>query len=99
MKRLTLLWNGQLPLRDAFWTWAVIGGLAVNLVTSLAFTFFLIAGQLIPGILAGYGVSLPYNVLATVGVWRAADRFDGERHWADLAKLVTVAGMVLLSVT
>jgi hypothetical protein len=46
-----------------------------------------------------YVLSVPYNILATVGVWRSAGRYRGERHWADLARLVTVAGMVVLSVT
>ena len=31
------LWTGDLPLEEAFWTYAVAGGLFVNLFTSLAF--------------------------------------------------------------
>ena len=99
MSRLIRLWNGELPLQEAFWNWAVIGGIAINLVTSLAFTFFLIADQLIPALLAGYALSLPYNIVAAVGVWRSADRFQGDRQWAELARLATAGGMLLLSVT
>ena len=99
MSRILQLWKGELPLQEAFWNWAVIGGLAVNLITSLAFAFFVIAEQLILALLAGYGLSLPYNLLATVGVWRSADRHEGERQWADLAKLVTIAGMLALTIT
>ena len=99
MSTILQLWKGDLPLQETFWNWAVIGGLAVNLATSLLFALLLIEGLLIPALLAGYGLSLPFNILATVGVWRSADKYEGERHWADLAKLTTVAGMALLSVT
>ncbi len=99
MTRLLNLWNGGLPLQDAFWTWAVIGGLAVNLVTSTLFAFLIIAEQLVPALIAGYGLSLPYNLVAAVGVWRSAGRYEGERHWADLARAVTTSGMIVLSVT
>jgi hypothetical protein len=42
---------------------------------------------------------MPYNIVVMVGVWRSFGRYQGERRWADLARIVTVAGMVLLSVT
>jgi hypothetical protein len=48
---------------------------------------------------AGYGLSVPCNIVVSVGVWRAAGRYPGERPWADLARAVTLAGMVLLSFT
>ena len=41
---------------------------------------------------------VPYNVIVLVGVWRSAGRFSGERQWADLARIVTVIGMILLSI-
>lgn len=99
MKHLRHLWRGDLPLQNAFWNWAVLGGLIVNLASSAAFLLLMTADQLIAALIVGYGFSLPYNILASVGVWRSADRYDGERRWADLAKLVTAAGMILLSVT
>jgi hypothetical protein len=49
--------------------------------------------------IVGYGLSVPYNIVAMVGVWRAADRYPGECRWADLVRAVTLAGMVLLSFT
>ncbi|MGI9401933.1 MAG: hypothetical protein ACR2O0_11810, partial [Rhizobiaceae bacterium] len=53
----------------------------------------------IAAVIVGYGFSIPYNLLVSVGVWRSAEQYDGEKYWADLAKLVTVAGMILLSIT
>jgi hypothetical protein len=99
MTRLGNLWRGNLPLDIAFWNWAVIGGLVVNLTTSLLFLLLIMAEYPIVALVVGYGFSVPYNILAVVAVWRAAGRYDGPRHWADLARLVTVAGMVLLSIT
>ena len=99
MTALRRLWQGDLPLDQAFWNWAVIGGLVVNVATSVAFLALVMNGYTAAAFLAGYAVSIPYNILATVGVWRSAARYPGDRRWADLARIVTVAGMVLFSVT
>jgi len=47
----------------------------------------------------GYVCSVPYNLVAVVGVWRSAARHQGERAHAELARLVTLVGMILLSMT
>ena len=99
MKHLIHLWKGELPLETAFWYWAVLGGLIVNITSSAAFLFLLVADRPIEALVAGYAFSVPYNVIATVGVWRSAGRYEGERSMAELARLVTVVGMTLLSVT
>ena len=93
------IWLGKLPLSVAFWNWAVLGGLIVNLITSATFLFLLASDQIIAGIVGGYLFSLPYNFIVTVGVWRSADNYEGDRRWAELAKLVTIVGMLLLSFT
>jgi hypothetical protein len=98
-KPVICLWKGDMPLADAFWNWAAIGGLAVNLVSSAAFLFLIMAEQPVAAAVAGYVFSVPYNIVVLVGVWRAAARYDGDRKWADLARIVTVSGMILLSVT
>lgn len=99
MNPLGRLWRGELPLESAFWNWAVLGGLVVNVVSSVLFLFLIMAEQLIAAFFVGYALSIPYNILATVGVWRSADRYEGERRWADLARIVTLVGMTLLSIT
>ena len=50
-------------------------------------------------LVVGYGMSVPYNVLATVGVWRSAARYEGEAGHADLARMVTAVVMLVLTVT
>ena len=99
MRKLHSLWSGELPLGEAFWTYAVVGGLAVNLITSLLFFYFVTADWLLAAIVVGYGLSVPYNVVALVGVWRAAERHEGEPVLANWARIVTLIGMILLTVT
>ena len=99
MSSLCRLWRGEFALPDAFWNWAVFGGLAINLASSALFLFLIMAERPISAFIAGYGLSVPYNVIVSVGVWRSAERYAGERRWADLARIVTIIGMVLLSVT
>jgi hypothetical protein len=99
MGRLRALWFGDLPLGEAFWTYAVSIGLAVNLITSLLFLVLLSWDRPLAALFVGYAVSVPYNVVALVGVWRSAARYQGERIHADLARIVTLIGMVLLSLT
>ena len=99
MKTLRRLWRGELALVDAFWNWAVFGGLIVNLTSSAAFLFLIMAGQPVAAAICGYALSVPFNIVVLVGVWRSAARYDGERRWADLARTVTAVGMILLSVT
>ena len=99
MNALRRLWRGDLPLPQAFWYWAVAGGIVVNLLTSISFLVLIMHDLIVAALVVGYALSVPYNFVVTVGVWRSAGRYEGERRWADLARIVTVAGMLLLSVT
>jgi hypothetical protein len=99
MRALRRLWRGDLPLPQAFWNWAVLGGLAVNGLTSVLFLISIMNDLTVTGFIAGHAISVPYNIVVTVGVWRSAGRYEGERRWADLARIVTVAVMIVLSLT
>lgn len=99
MTQLLRLWRGELPLAEAFWNWAVVGGLIVNATTSIAFLMLIMADRPVAAIIAGYGFSVPYNLVAAVGVWRSAARYGGDRRWADIARIVTVIMMSLFSLT
>ena len=93
------MWRGELALSDAFWNWAVLGGLAVNVLTSALLLLLIMQDRPIAAFVAGYAPSVPYNVIVSVGVWRSAEHYVGDRRWADLARMVTVIGMILLSLT
>lgn len=99
MDRVGKLWRGDLPLGDAFWNWAVLGGLIVNVSTSLIFLWLITIDQPLAALVVGYGLSLPFNAVATIGVWRAAARHDGPAIQADLARGVVLLWMAGLSLT
>ena len=96
---LLRLWRGELPLGEAFWSWAVLGGLLVNITTSIGFLWLVMAGQMIPAWIVGYGMSLPYNLLVTVGTLRSAARPDADPRWAGPARIAVVLLMGVLSLT
>lgn len=96
---LRRLWAGDVPLGQAFWSWAVGGGLLVNVATSLAFLALVMNDRLIAAFLVGYGCSIPYNIVVLVGVWRAADRYGGHPALATAARIAAAVGMLLLSLT
>ena len=99
MGTIHTVWQGERALTEVFWTWAVTGGVIVNGFSSGLFFFLITIDQPVAALIVGYVPTIPYNVLVTVGVWRSAGRYAGPRHWADLARGVTVLGMVLLSAT
>lgn len=99
MSLLHRLWHGEVPLSQVFWNWAVFGAIAVNGATTILFFTLLLHGYTLVAFVVGYAFSVPYNVFITVAVWRSAARYEGERRWADLARVVTVVGMTLLSLT
>ena len=83
--RLKALWSGQLPLREAFWDWAVFWGLLINLAFSLLSLVVIVfarhtgaAVAIAPVatslLLALHLFPLPYNLLVVVSVWRSAGR-------------------------
>jgi hypothetical protein len=99
MTKLLALWSGDLTLDEAFWTWTVAVGLLVNMATSILFLVLILQDQPLAAVLVGYGVSVPYNIVATVGVWRSAARYGGPSLHADLARIVSVLLMAGLTLT
>ena len=99
MAKLRSLWLGELPLGEAFWTWAIGIGLLVNLTTSALFLALITADWPRAALFVGYALSVPYNVVAVVGVWRSAARYQGPPSHAELARIATVILMLLLSIT
>jgi hypothetical protein len=99
MEKVVALWRGELSLGDAFWNWAVLGGLLVNVTTSIAFLLLLSEDQPWPALIVGYAFSVPYNVAAAVGVWRSAARYHPPHRHGDSARAAVVILMTLLSLT
>ncbi len=99
MTKLRSLWRGKLPLVEAFWTWTIGVGLLVNLASSILFLTLIAAERPWMALFVGYGLSVPYNVLAMVGVWRSAARYEGDANHANLARLAAALVLALLTVT
>ena len=99
MRKLRSLWLGELPLSEAFWIWAIGVGLLVNVTTSALLLAMISLDRPWSALIVGYVPSVPYNVLALVGVWRSAARYDGPAEHADVACVVTIILMLLLTVT
>ena len=68
MAKLRSLWLGELPLGEAFWTVAIGIGLVVNLTTSVLFLALITNDRPWAALFVGYALSVPYNILAGVGV-------------------------------
>ncbi len=75
------LWAGELPLRQAFWQYAVGYGPLINLVTSLAFLALLINDANIALVALAFTLPIPYSFVMVVAVWRSADRYSGPKTW------------------
>ena len=99
MENLKALWRGELRLGDAFWNWAILGALAVNVSTTILRLVLITVDQPWLAFVFGYALSVPYNVVALVGVWRSAARYDGPALRADLARWTSIMLLTILSVT
>ena len=106
MKWIGRLWRGEYSLDKAFWVFGILISvlwhfatkfLAVVLLVLMLFIGFsgpsapngLLGGSLF--ILAAMAViTLAYEVLAGVGIWRSANRFQGNAVYSLLARGVVV---------
>ena len=61
MAKLRALWRGDLPLGEAFWTYAVSLGLVLNLLTTLLFLMLLSWDRPIAALFVGHAFTVPYN--------------------------------------
>jgi hypothetical protein len=99
MGKLRALWAGELPLGEAFWTFAIGIGLLIYLVTGALFLALLSIDRPWAALFVGHVLTLPYNIVALVGVWRSAGRYQGAAVVADCARIVTLVVMLLFSLT
>jgi hypothetical protein len=86
MQRLKELWLGQLPLDVAFWTYAIVYGLALNVVATAAALALLVLEAPLAIAFVVHLLPVPYSVLATYGVWRSAAGYSGRQAIASAAR-------------
>jgi hypothetical protein len=90
--------RGGLPLGRAFWRWGILGGGIVSLFASLLALTLIAAGA--PGWFAMLALAahIPWNLVLLVGVWRSAGRPEVSPAAANLARLVILAWVVVISI-
>lgn len=84
------LWNGDIGLAKTYW----IFGQAAGFIWGLALS----ALQLSPGsAVAKIFLSLmaAYFIFVFIGIWRASNKYQGNKSWARLAKLSVVLGAIV----
>jgi hypothetical protein len=75
----------------------VAGAIVVNVATAIGFLVLLSQGRTVAAMLVGYLISVPYNLVAAVGVWRSAGRYAGPPALAAAARAITVVVLGILS--
>jgi hypothetical protein len=96
---LRRVWRGEMPLPDLIWGWLLLGGLAVNLSTSIGFLALIALDEPWWALFVGYGLSLPYNLLVGVGCWRAAAHSPSARLSVAAVRALIVLFLLALSAT
>jgi len=93
------LWRGEVGLFAAFWGWLLLGGILVNGMTT-ALNLVLVTRDLpVAGLVIGYAISVPYTLLAMIGVWRASETHPGDPGVARGMRWLGVIIAVVLCVT
>lgn len=99
IKTAIALWSGEIPLPVAFWRYAVAWGLIINITTSIGTIVTVLADAPAWILVPVHLLPTPFNLLVVIGVWRSAGHYDGDRNYANLARIVTLVGMLVLSAT
>jgi hypothetical protein len=97
LRGIASLWRGEMPLARVFWEYAIAWGTLLNLLcTGAALAVFIKGGPDWLGLLLHFA-AIPYNLLLTVSVWRAAVH-EGETALAGFARFAIVIWFVAMLV-
>jgi hypothetical protein len=89
------MWRGEEPLALAFWQYAVVFGLVLDVVH--IFLVWAVNSSHAPGVVvaATYLLPVPYYLFTAWAVWRAAARYDGPPLWASAARAAIIPWTVV----
>ena len=82
--------NGDYGLAKTYWLYGVLVGAVVSLI-SKAFT----SAGVVLTLMFAHAV---YWIPVAIGTWRAANKYQGPKIWAILAKIAIVIGAIMLAV-
>ena len=87
---LVRLWNGDAGLAKSYWLWGVVAGFAWGVALGVIKPGpGSAAAQILVSLMAAY------FVFVYVGIWRAANKYQGKKAWATLAKFAVVFGALV----
>lgn len=82
--------NGDFGLAKTYWLYGVLVGIVVNIISNAVTS----VGGVVILILA----YTAYEIPVIMGTWRAANKYQGSKIWAVLAKIAVVLGAIMLAV-
>lgn len=82
-------WNGDVSLVKSYWLVGVVFGVLVGFASGM---LVVIMGLNIDAV---YGLLIPWYIYSTVGIWRSSNKYKGPKHWAILAKVAVVIGILI----
>ncbi len=82
--------NGDYGLAKTYWLYGVLVGIVVNVISNAVTS----VGGVVILILA----YTAYEIPVIMGTWRAANKYQGLKIWAVLAKIAVVLGAIMLAV-
>lgn len=87
--------NGDFGLAKTYWLYGVLaGGVLVGVVGNIFSNVVTSIGGLVIFMLA----STAYEIPVFLGTWRAANKYQGPKIWAVLAKIAVVLGATIMAV-
>jgi hypothetical protein len=95
---LKLIWTGELGLWKTFWLLGVGGVLfaAIPIFAAMMALTDVPDDDTASWFLAALAFLFAYQLLVSVGIWRSANLYSGDRHWSILAKVCVVVGVVVV---
>ena len=94
MDLIKSIWNGELPLVKVYWIYGALVGVLLKGVVQLSY-YFVPLNYIQPYSYCLIALIIPYQFLISVGIWRSASTFTGNRVWAVLAKFGSIAGVIV----
>lgn len=98
MELLKQLWLGEVPLARTYWVFGVlIGALFSIAAVTIEFNYIEIYKSF--GNIPTYSLltaQYTYFPFIYVAIWRSSNKYTGPNHWAVLAKIAVVLGVLML---
>jgi len=93
VSELKKVWRGEISLPVTYWLWGVV---VANILLGRVLGFIIDATQNEFLGLLHMVFAIAVNVFAAVAIWRSAGSYKGHPAWPLLARLTSIANVVIL---